>query len=67
MLREWKYLDISAKLTDSGKFWGRLLVADLLKAIYLNINPLLPSAANMRRSAKNFDFNLRRDHQKNFL
>ena len=30
-------------------------------------NPLLPSAAVMRRSAKFFYFNLRSDHQKNFL
>ena len=29
-----------------------------------SLNPLLPSAAYMRRSAKNLDFNLRRDHQK---
>ena len=31
------------------------------------INPLLPSAAYMQCSANFFYFNLRRDHQKNFL
>ena len=30
----------------------------------MNNNPLVPSAANMRRNAKNFDLNFRRDHQK---
>ena len=31
------------------------------------INPLLPSVPYMTRSAKFFHFNLRSDHQKNFV
>ena len=39
----------------------------MLLKFHFTLNPLLPSAAFMRRSAKFFNFNLRRDHQKNFL
>ena len=32
----------------------------------ITTNPLLPSAAYLRRSAKSFDFNLRRYHKKSY-
>ena len=43
----------------------RSVVIETLYPI-ITTNPLLPSAAYLRRSAKSFDFNLRRYHKKSY-